>query len=111
MLFYYGVDLVDVVNLNGPPPSFVLELIRGLPDDSMTVALRRGGMEFFGWGTDRYIAADTFDALRVNTYATGNWAKTPEKPTPYPRPVVKSKVKKKASVADLFGRLRGKLGG
>lgn len=110
MLFYYGVDLVQVVEGSGPPPSLVLELIEGLPDDSMFHALRLGGPQFLGWGVDRHIRASTYDAINVNTTATGNWKKSPPKPEPFPRPKTKQASKKKATVADLYERLKGKLG-
>lgn len=77
-------------------PSLVISKIERLPDDSMTIALMRGSKEFFGWGTDRYLSADIYDALNVNTVATGNWkkGKTPDLP-PWPRP--KPKVQKPKS--------------
>ena len=101
---------MEVVAGNGPPPSLVLELIRGLPDDSMYYALRLGGEQFLGWGTERHILASIFDAISVNTVVSGNWKKSPPKPEPFPRPKVVQKKKKKATVADLFDKLQGKLG-
>lgn len=73
----------------------------------MTVALAAGGREHFGWGVDRHMAADLYDALNQNTRATGNWGKgkTPKFPE-YPRPKAKAKTekakKKIASVADIY---------
>ena len=49
----------------------------GLPDTSLTAALASGGREHYGWGVDRHLAADTYDALNLNTRATGNWRKKP----------------------------------
>jgi hypothetical protein len=60
--------------------------VQRLPDDSLTHALMRGGREFFGWGQDRYIAVDTFDALQTNTVVSGNWKKKAPEIDPYPRP-------------------------
>lgn len=79
----------------GPHPLVVLAYIQRLPDTSMTVALVNGGREYFGWGMDRYLAADTFDALNINTRATGMWkkGKAPEFPT-WPRPADTAKAKK-----------------
>ena len=105
------MNLVDVIAGDGPPPILVCELIRGLPDDSMTHALRQGGMQFLGWGTDRHIAASTFDAVSVGTVASGNWKGKPPKPPTYPRPTIKDAVKKtKATVADLFAKMSRKYG-
>ena len=87
----------------GMAPSFVLALVERLPDTSMTVALASGGREYFGWGGDRHIAADIFDAINQNTRACGNWGKRPPKIEPRPRPGRGGK-KKRTSVADIFRR-------
>lgn len=88
-------------------------LVKRLPDDSMTAALMQGGREFFGWGTDRYMAADTYDALNVNTIATGQWkkGKKPDIP-PWPRPkkdAIREK-KKPVSVRDVWNKLNARKG-
>ncbi|MEU9044101.1 hypothetical protein AB0D63_20840 [Kitasatospora sp. NPDC048343] len=90
----------------GPSPALVLLLAQRLPDTSLTVALASGGRDFFGWGVDRYLTADLFDAINSNTRATGNWAKgkAPKIP-PWPRPTAKAKTapaKKHASVAGIY---------
>jgi hypothetical protein len=61
--------------------------VRRLPDDSLTIALASGGRAHFGWGADRHLLADVYDALNQNTRATGNWAKgkVPTFPA-WPRP-------------------------
>ncbi|MEU0739260.1 hypothetical protein [Streptomyces sp. NPDC006134] len=88
-------------------------MVQRLPDTSMTVALASGGREFFGWGVDRHMQADLFDALNSNTKATGNWAKgkVPKIP-PYPRPKPKTQTENKAqrrvSVAEIYARLSGR---
>ncbi|QYW07865.1 tail assembly chaperone [Streptomyces phage RedBear] len=109
--FYFGIDLADVIEGRGPSPSLVILLVQRLPDTSLTAALASGGREQFGWGVDRHMAADIFDALNQNTRATGNWGKkgAPKLPE-YPRPKVKKskdkdRPKKKVSVADLFKQL------
>lgn len=106
--FYYGVDLIDVIEGRGPHPVVVLSYVQRLPDTSLTSALIAGGREYFGWGVDRAIAADTYDALNVNTRATGNWKKPPEFPT-WPRPSDKKRTtrteetaKPRTSVANLY---------
>lgn len=45
----------------------------------------RGGMEYLGWGTDRYMIAALYDALNANTVATGHFKKRP-KLDPFPTP-------------------------
>lgn len=82
---------MEVIEGRGPSPLLVILLIQRLPDTSLTAALAAGGPEFFGWGVDRHMAADTFDALNQNTRATGNWGKGkvpkfPQFPRPKPKP-------------------------
>ena len=80
-------------------------LAQRLPDTSLTVALASGGRDHFGWGVDRHIAADIFDALNQNTRATGNWGKGKAPTFPaWPRPASrkKSEKKKPRSVADIY---------
>jgi hypothetical protein len=84
--------------------------VQRLPDTSLTFALAQGSREHFGWGVDRHMTADLFDALNANTRATGNWAKgkAPKLPT-WPRPKVKAEkrpeAKKRRSVADIYQQL------
>ncbi len=91
----------------GPSPTLVLALVQRLPDTSLTVALASGGREHFGWGADRHLAADIFDAVNQNTRATGQWGgkgKAPKIPS-YPRPEAKAKpkaTKQVTSVAALY---------
>ncbi|WP_371671225.1 hypothetical protein OG985_28560 [Streptomyces sp. NBC_00289] len=65
-----------------------------LPDTSLTIALASGGREFFGWGQDRHLSADLFDALNQNTRATGQWGKKAPKIPAFPRPQSKRKPEK-----------------
>lgn len=106
--FYYGIDLVDVIEGRGPSPFFVLLLVQRLPDDSMTVALRQGGRQYFGWGQERYILADLYDALNLNTRATGHWEKNKvPKIAAYPRPSASgTSGKPKATVASIYARMQ-----
>lgn len=92
----------------GPAPLFVLSLIRRLPDTSLTVALALGGDDYFGWGRDRYMLADLYDAINTNTRATGNWGKKPPKIPEYPRPesTEGSQAEKVTTVADLYKKLQ-----
>lgn len=74
----------------------------------MTAALASGGRHLFGWGVDRFMTADIFDALNVNTRATGNWAKGKIPTFPqWPRPgdELKTQAKPKVTVADLYSKL------
>lgn len=96
----------------GLSPSLVILLVKRLPDDSLTAALMHGGRQFFGWGSDRYILADIYDAINVNTTATGNWKKGKQPDIPsYPRPSDEEKKKKKrTSVRDVWNRLQTRKG-
>ncbi|WP_405056963.1 hypothetical protein OG474_30015 [Kribbella sp. NBC_01505] len=105
------MNLVDVIEGRGPSPAQVNVLARGLPDTSLTVALASGGREHYGWGGDRHLAADIFDALNQNTRATGNWGKKPPKIPAYPRPTRKTKPEnrpKPKSVAELYAGFQAK---
>ncbi|WP_432482596.1 hypothetical protein [Kineococcus esterisolvens] len=94
----------------GPSPALVGLLVQRLPDDSLTAALATGGREHFGWGIDRHLLADLFDALNANTRATGNWGKGKAPKIPlWPRPKPKAKkqeAKKPSSVAELFAKFQ-----
>lgn len=93
----------------GPAPLLALALVRRLPDTSLTAALATGGRQHLGWGVDRHLLADLYDALNQNTRATGNWAKGKVPTFPlWPRPKPKAPPEKKpaVSVADLYARLQ-----
>lgn len=112
LLRFYGVSLVDVVLGKGPHPAVVLRLVQGLPDTSLTVALASGGREHYGWGIDRHMQADVFDAINANTRATGNWGKKPPKMPVWPRPTSKPAGKQSrgpSTVAELYAKLAGKV--
>lgn len=93
----------------GPSPFFVLLLVQRLPDDSLTAAMRQGGHQFLGWGTTRHLMADLYDALNLNTRATGTWkGKAPTIPH-FPRPKSATEAaptKPPVSVKDMFARLQ-----
>lgn len=78
-----------------------------LPDDSLTVALASGGREFYGWGGNRHLLADLYDAINQNTRASGRWGKKgAPKFSPYPRPSTDQsnpEKRKKVSVAQIYG--------
>ncbi len=90
-------------------------MVRRLPDTSLTVALASGGREHFGWGVDRHMQADVFDAINQNTRATGQWGKgkAPKIP-PWPRPkapkkpakaAAEKKTGRRVSVAEIYKKL------
>lgn len=73
------------------------------------MALISGGREHFGWGMDRHMQANIYDALNANTRMTGSYdkGKAPKFP-PHPRPKSKSEEAKtgkvKATVASIYAR-------
>lgn len=94
----------------GPAPSHVLLLIQRLPEDSLTIALASGGRKLFGWSANRALLSDIFDAINLNTRATGMWdkGKAPKFP-PAARPSIApgsaDPAKPRATtVADLYQR-------
>lgn len=98
---------MDVIDGRGPSPVLVLMLVRALPDDSLTAALMRGGHQYLGWGQTRHMIADLYDAVNLNTRATGNWGKNKApKFDPFPRP--SSKPKPKVTVRDIYRQFGGK---
>jgi hypothetical protein len=87
----------------GPSPALLLALVWALPEDSLTKALMRGGREHWGWSITQYQLASIYNAVNVNTQATGNWAKKPPKFDPFPVPKTKkSGPRKKVSAKDMF---------
>lgn len=96
-----------MVGGEGPSPSLVLSLVYRLPEDSMFVALARGGREHFGWTHDRHLLASIYDALNVNTRATGNWAKKAPDIPEWPRPKVApaKRPEKAMTLSELHSRL------
>lgn len=99
------MDLLAVVRGDGPAPAAVLALIYALPDTALTPALAAGGRDLYGWGTDRHLAADLYDALNANTRATGNWKTKPPKIPAWPRPKAEKTKGGKVTVASLHARL------
>lgn len=91
----------------GPAPALVVALAMGLPDTSLTAALASGGRQHYGWGVDRHLAADTYDALNLNTRATGQWRKKPPDLPRWPRPAATGVQKRaRVTVADIYQRLQ-----
>lgn len=101
-----GVELIDVIEGRGPNPSLVLWLILGLPDTSMLSAMRMGGLHYLGHGEDRELATQLFNALQLNTQATGNWSKRPPELPTWPKPKPYEPPRKK-SLADIAAAING----
>lgn len=80
--------------------------MQGLPEDSLTFALANGNRELHGYSRVLSVLKDVFDAINVNTQATGNWkSKPPNLPlAPRPKVVDREKPKKPVSVAELYSR-------
>ena len=86
---YYGLNLIQALKPGGGhSPRSLIVLIRQLPPESRTVAAMRGGEQFLGWGTDRYLLASAVDAINYNTYAfvAANSKRKPKAPEPVERP-------------------------
>lgn len=96
---------------SGPTPALVMSMIYRLPEDSLYIAMRRGGRDRFGWTHDRYLLASIYDAMNINTQVSGNWkAKAPNFPL-WPRPDTETtgvEKNKTRSVASLFASLHRK---
>jgi hypothetical protein len=60
----------------------------------------RGGIQFLGWDTDRYLLTSLIDSVRENTWAfvAANSKRRPKRPEPSPRPQ-KNVTKKKNQFA------------
>ena len=89
LLEYYGVDLRGLFAPEAPlTPLYLLTLIRGLPEGSRFHAEKRGGAEFRGWDTDRYIAVSQVNAVRAlqYTYVAAHSKSKPKPPDPFPIP-------------------------
>lgn len=69
----------------------------------MLTAMQRGGLHYLGWGEDREIAAQQFNATQLQTRATGNWKKPPNLPE-WPKPKAPEPPRKKtlADIAAVF---------
>lgn len=94
---YYGLDIRDVLTPGTRlTPRTALALIRQLPEGSATIAELRGGPQFNGWDTDRYLLTQLIDSVRENTWVliAANSKKKPKHPEPMPRPKVDAPKKK-----------------
>lgn len=94
LIEYNGINLVQALKPgSGFSPRQLLILVRQLPPESRTVAAIRGGAQFRGWDSDRYLRAAMVDAIRENTYAfiAANSKRKPKPPEPIERPDKTSK--------------------
>lgn len=92
-------------------PGFLYSLIARLPDDSMTRALQQGGEEdwglYLGASREYHVMAAVYDAVNLNTSATGMFKKPPKFdrwPTPA---VIKDNEKKKQKSNGFFDLFAG----
>lgn len=88
LMHYYQFDLVAWLRDGGCHPAPVLALIEALPRGSRTHAAAAGGEHWREWlgVTDEYqLLAAIYDAINLNTRATGNFEKPP-KIDPWPLP-------------------------
>ncbi|WIM95768.1 hypothetical protein ACTOB_007898 [Actinoplanes oblitus] len=71
------------------------------------MALAAGSRDHFGWGVDRHVLAATYDAVNLNTRASGQWkGKAPTLPA-WPRPTTApEQATRPVTVADLYQRFQ-----
>lgn len=103
------MDLRELI-ADGMDLGFLHALIARLPDDSMTRALQQGGEDdwglYLGNTREYYVLAGVYDAINVNTSATGYFRKPPEFDRwPTPAVVKETKQKKRTSFFDLFANV------
>lgn len=81
-------------------------MVQRLPSDSLTAALVAGKRHLFGWSPERHQLADIFDAININTRATGMWKGSPPEFPLAQRPSDEGETTETAkpavSVADLY---------
>lgn len=105
----------------GPSPYEVNLLLPGLPDDGMVAAVQQArahgysdkeAQRFYGWGTERWLLKHLYDAINMNTLASGNWAKGKQpKFEPFPSPLDEKPESLKKPASDLtriFSMLTGR---
>jgi hypothetical protein len=109
---YLGLNLWDVLFTTSP--RLLLAWIEGLPEDSAFIASVREAApyrepdphaqyepDWRGWTRLHSMIADLFDAVNLNTAATGNYKKRPTF-EPWPRPK-KRRPKRVADIRRMFG--------
>lgn len=110
---YYNLDLRDVmVPESRLTPRTCVALIKQLPEESATIAELRGGSQFVGWGTDRYLLAQMVDSLRENSWilAAVNSKHKPKRPELLPRPGKSAAKKQNQFAAMARAAYKGKRG-
>ena len=109
-MFYYHVDLRDVIT-GELPPLFALSLIERLPLGSRYASEVQYGDDWRdALDVDRsyYATANVVDAVNQNTIATGNWKKRPKfDPFPTPQSEYEKKKKKPVTIFDLYRQMGG----
>lgn len=102
----------------GPSPDLVVLQVTRLPVGSgyisAKLAEQRGGSaeDYLGKDHAWYLAADTYDAIMLNTKVSGNWKKgKAPKFDPYPRPGSKQASGKPSTAPDMLNSIFTKMGG
>lgn len=108
---FYGINLEDLWT-GGLSPRRALILSGHLLDipDSRYAAIDRGGRQFLGWGTDRYLAAENHDLLVL---LANMWGAKFGQEQVWPRPKATVKEKPVGTIAEFrknefMGWLMGK---
>lgn len=85
---YYGLDLMTCVYETHSPDNLVA-LVTWLPGDSAFAASMRGGQEFYGWDSDRYLRAGTLETLMMleNNFIRANTDKKNMSKIPQVKPL------------------------
>lgn len=100
---HYGVDMRSL------PPRLILVLVRQLPPESR-LATRLNDNKYAGWDRKTFLMADMYDIMNAQLVMMAKQSsKKPKQipePTPYPRPGVEGKKKRKKSNA-LLSAVRG----
>lgn len=103
-MFYYNVDLIKVINGEGPPPSVVSPLIQYMPPGSACESVEVGAPDMVGYDISARLLADISDWSQATWLRTGEWDPKKKRPTftPTVRPWVEAKKRaKRAEGADI----------
>lgn len=95
------MDLFEVIAGSGPPPSFVLELVRYLPQGSACEAAQNNAPGMVGYDATAKLLTNISDYVQVSMIVAGNWPKGKgPKFQPAVRPWVEAKKHASTSQSD-----------
>lgn len=94
------MDLIEVINGNGPPPSVVLELVRYLPPGSACESIQLEAPDMLGYDIAARILLNVSDWSQATMMSAGQWGKKRPKFTPETRPWVEARKKAKQKAAE-----------